>query len=130
MDPEEVVFWCTAGTPLGEKLSNAMMNCSGAEEEEEEMPAGRKKGGGKKCKKGKKCKGKGKGKGSSILAIRHISSILIGRAPTTLRSHWPRCCRVLKYFPALKGPIIGALSDATPAVLCHKEPARRKNTPY
>ena len=30
-------------------------------EEEEEMPAGRKKGGGKKCKKGKKCKGKGKG---------------------------------------------------------------------
>ena len=38
--------------------------------------------------------------------------------------------RVLKYFHALKGPIIGALSDATPAVLCHKEPARRKNTPY
>ena len=35
--------------------------------------------------------------------------------------------RVLKYFHALKGPIIGALSDATPAVLCHKEPARRKN---
>ena len=30
---------------------------------------------------------------------------------------------------ALKGPIIGALSDATPALLCHKEPARRKNTP-
>ena len=38
-------------------------------------------------------------------------------------------CWVLKYFHALKGPIIGALSDATPAVLCHKEPARRKNTP-
>ena len=38
--------------------------------------------------------------------------------------------RVVKYFHALKGPIIGALSDATPAVLCHKEPARRKNTPY
>ena len=31
--------------------------------------------------------------------------------------------RVLKYFHALKGPIIGALGDATPAVLCHKEPA-------
>ena len=30
---------------------------------------------------------------------------------------------------SLKGPIIGALSDATPALLCHKEPARRKNTP-
>ena len=38
--------------------------------------------------------------------------------------------RVLKYFHAPKGPVIGALSDATPAVLCHKEPARRKNTPY
>ena len=35
--------------------------------------------------------------------------------------------RVLKYFHALKGPIIGALSDATPAILFHKEPARRKN---
>ena len=38
--------------------------------------------------------------------------------------------RVVKYFHALKGPTIGALSDATPAILCHKEPARRKNTPY
>ena len=65
MDPEEVVYWCTAGTPLGEKLSAAMMTCSGAGEGEEE-PAGRKKG-GKKCKKGKKCKGKGKGKGLPIL---------------------------------------------------------------
>ena len=36
----------------------------------------------------------------------------------------------MKYFHALKGPIIGALSVATPAILCHKEPARRKNTPY
>ena len=44
---------------------------------------------------------------------RRISSILIGRE-----------------LHALKGPIIGALSDATPALLCHKEPARRKNTPY
>ena len=35
---------------------------------------------------------------------------------------------MLKYFHALKGPIIGALTVATPAVLCHKEPARRKNT--
>ena len=49
MDPEEVVYWCTAGTPLGEKLSAAMMTCSGAGEGEEE-PAGRKKGGGKNCK--------------------------------------------------------------------------------
>ena len=32
---------------------------------------------------------------------------------------------MLKYFHALKGPIKGALSDATPALLCHKEPARR-----
>ena len=32
--------------------------------------------------------------------------------------------RLLKYFHALKGHIIGALSDATPAVLCHKEPAK------
>merc|ERR1711902_35285 len=58
MDPEEVVYWCTAGTPLGEKLSAAMMTCSGAGEGKEE-PAGRKTG-GKNCKKGKKCKGKGK----------------------------------------------------------------------
>merc|ERR1712001_373826 len=57
MGPEEVAYWCTAGTPLGEKLMGAMMTCSGSEEEEEEMPAGRKKGG-----KGKKGKGKGKGK--------------------------------------------------------------------
>merc|ERR1711874_400016 len=28
MDPEEAVYWCTAGTPLGEKLSAAMMTCS------------------------------------------------------------------------------------------------------
>ena len=31
---------------------------------------------------------------------------------------------MVKYFHALKGPIIGALSDATTAVLCHKEPAK------
>ena len=67
MGPEEVAYWCTAGTPLGEKLMGAMMTCSGAGNETEEMePAGRKKG-GKKCKKGKKCKGKGKGKGLSLL---------------------------------------------------------------
>ena len=47
-----------------------------------------------------------------------ISSTLIGRAPTLLRSHWSN------------GPLIGALSVATPAILCHKEPARRKNSPY
>merc|ERR1712073_58717 len=62
MGPEEVAYWCTAGTPLGDKLMEAMMACSGSGNETEEMePAGRKKG-GKKCKKGKKCKGKGKGK--------------------------------------------------------------------
>merc|ERR1712203_362061 len=66
MDPEEVVYWCTAGTPLGEKLMGAMSACSSAEEQEE--PAGRKKG-GKKCKKGKKCKGKGKGKGKKCKKI-------------------------------------------------------------
>jgi len=76
MEKSEVVFWCTAGTPLGEKLSNAMMNCSGAEEEEEEeeMPAGRKKGGGKKCKKGKKCKGKGKGKGKKCPSVDEVEA--------------------------------------------------------
>ena len=37
---------------------------------------------------------------------------------------------MVKYFHALKGPIIGTLSDATSAILCHKEPARRKNEPY
>ena len=66
------------------------------------------------------------------------------RAPYSLQdiqsSHWSsshnaalslvESFRVVKYFHALKGPIIGALSVATPAVLCHKEPARRKNTPY
>lgn len=57
MEDEEVMYWCTTGTPLGEKLSAAMMTCSGTEEAE-----GRKKGNGKKCKKGKKCKGKGKGR--------------------------------------------------------------------
>ena len=31
---------------------------------------------------------------------------------------------------ALKGPTIGALSDATPALLCHKEPARASKAPY
>ena len=46
-------------------------------------------------------------------SYRRISSILIGRE-----------------FHALKGPIIGALSDATPAVLCHKEPARASKAPY
>merc|ERR1711936_946440 len=56
------------------KLSNAMMNCSGAEEEEEEMPAGRKKGGGKKCKKGKKCKGKGKGKGKKCPSVDEVEA--------------------------------------------------------
>merc|ERR1711872_231146 len=38
MEDEEVMYWCTVGTPLGEKLSAAMMTCSGAEEAE-----------GKKC---------------------------------------------------------------------------------
>merc|ERR1712141_837581 len=72
MDPEEVVYWCTAGTPLGEKLSAAMMTCSGAGEGEEE-PAGRKKG-GKKGKKGKKCKGKGKGKGKKCPSVDEVEA--------------------------------------------------------
>ena len=38
-------------------------------------------------------------------------------------------CRVLKYFHARKGPIIGVLSVATPAVLYHKEPAGRIQSP-
>merc|ERR1712061_923368 len=73
MGPEEVAYWCTAGTPLGEKLMGAMMTCSGSEEEEEEMPAGRKKG-GKKCKKGKKCKGKGKGKGKKCPTVDEVEA--------------------------------------------------------
>ena len=62
LEPEEVLYWCTVGTPMGEKLMAAYNTCFIAqEEEEEEVPAGMKEGGGKKCKKGKKCKGKGKG---------------------------------------------------------------------
>merc|ERR1711973_15271 len=34
MEAEEVMYWCTAGTQLGEKLSAAMMTCSKAEEDE------------------------------------------------------------------------------------------------
>ena len=33
------------------------------------------------------------------------------------------CALIGRELHALKGPIIGALSDATPALLCHKEPA-------
>merc|ERR1711936_161852 len=74
MEPEEVVYWCTAGTPLGEKLMESMSTCSGAEEQEEkEEPAGRKKG-GKKCKKGKKCKGKGKGKGKKCPSVDEVEA--------------------------------------------------------
>merc|ERR1719336_1800353 len=69
MEDEEVMYWCTVGTPLGEKLSAAMMTCSGAEEAE-----GRKKGGGKKCKKGKKCKGKGKGKGKKCPSVDEVEA--------------------------------------------------------
>merc|ERR1712020_778107 len=71
MEPEEVVYWCTAGTPLGDKLMEAMSTCSSAEEQEE--PAGRKKG-GKKCKKGKKCKGKGKGKGKKCPSVDEVEA--------------------------------------------------------
>ena len=68
-----------------------------------------------------------------ILFTRRVSSILIGRVPTYIAAlSLVESFRVLKYFHALKGPIpiIGALSVATPVVLCHKEPARLKNTPY
>ena len=40
-----------------------------------------------------------------MIIFGRISSILIGRAPTTLRSHLSRAA---EYFHALKGPIIGA----------------------
>merc|ERR1712213_220322 len=69
MEDEEGMYWCTTGTPLGEKLSAAMMTCSGAEEAE-----GRKKGNGKKCKKGKKCKGKGKGKGKKCFTVEEVEA--------------------------------------------------------
>ena len=42
-----------------------------------------------------------------------------------------QCCTLIgRELHALKGPIIGALSDATPALLCHKEPARASKAPY
>ena len=42
-----------------------------------------------------------------------------------------QCCALIgRELQALKGPIIGALSDATPAILCHKEPARASKAPY
>merc|ERR1711973_748191 len=63
MEDEEVMYWCTVGTPLGEKLSAAMMTCSGAEEAE-----GRKKGNGKKC------KGKGKGKGKKCFTVEEVEA--------------------------------------------------------
>ena len=37
--------------------------------------------------------------------------------------------RVVKYFHALKGHTIGGLSDARPALLCHKEPAQGTQSP-
>ena len=41
------------------------------------------------------------------------------------------CCALIgRELHALKGPIIGGLSDATPALLCHKEPARASKAPY
>ena len=40
------------------------------------------------------------------------------------------CALIGPELHALKGPIIGALSDATPALLCHKEPARASKAPY
>merc|ERR1712117_923286 len=58
MEDEEVMYWCTVGTPLGEKLSAAMMTCSGAEEAE-----GRKKG-----------KGKGKGKGKKCFTVEEVEA--------------------------------------------------------
>ena len=62
LESKEILFWCTVGTPMGGRLMAAYNTCSIAQEkEEEEVPAGRKEGGGKKCKKGTKCKGKGKG---------------------------------------------------------------------
>ena len=41
------------------------------------------------------------------------------------------CCALIgRELHALKGPIIGAFSVATPALLCHKEPARASKAPY
>ena len=41
------------------------------------------------------------------------------------------CCALIgRELHVLKGPTIGALSDATPALLCHKEPARASKAPY
>ena len=45
LDPKEIAFWCTAGTPLGDKLVGAFNSCFNAEEEEE--PADSKEGKGK-----------------------------------------------------------------------------------
>ena len=65
---------------------------------------------------------------------------LSGRPGTYIQhSHWSssynaalslvQSFRVLKYFHALKGPIIGAFSVATLEVLCLKEPARASKSP-
>ena len=73
---------------------------------------------------------------------KHHTSVCSHPRPLTYiqHSHWSsyyntalslvESFRMVKYFHALKGPIIDALSDATSAILCHKEPARRKNEPY
>ena len=48
MDSKEVFYWCTAGTPLGERLEGAWDSCFNAVEEQK--PAGKKECFGKKCK--------------------------------------------------------------------------------
>ena len=69
-----------------------------------------------------------------------VLSMVLSLAPRYIQdSHWSssynadlslvQSCRVFKYFHALKGPIIGGLSDNEPALLCHKEPARRIQSP-
>ena len=51
--PAEIAFWCTAGTPVGERLRGAMTTCYDA---------------AWKCQEGQKCKGKEAGKWKGFFA--------------------------------------------------------------
>merc|ERR1711988_166726 len=65
MEDEEVMYWCTAGTPLGEKLSAAMMTCSGARRQR----AGR-RGTERNARRGRSARGREKEKARSASLLR------------------------------------------------------------
>merc|ERR1712066_997865 len=61
MEDEEVMYWCTTGTPLGEKLSAAMMSCSGA------GGRGQEEGERKEMQEGEEVQGEGRRKRQEVL---------------------------------------------------------------